>query len=237
MQFWKTDLKCAKPTDLATVVKSLHSVEFTQITGDQLDCMLRTVANSPTDLTLDKLSLPGIDLSHIPSHILTGAMCKLKTLSLINAKLTNDQTFDILSTIANTANISLTSLEIYYINCSHVSGHIIAKSVCKLNIVNMGYIKMTPDQANLLLDSMSKSENLHTINLSANNLSCVHGQILGKLVSRLSSVDLGGSRIKTDQLTELLNAIAVTKEVKLHNLGLAGNDLSNVPVPMLTKAV
>ena len=74
--------------------------------------------------------------------------------------------------IASSEDIKLRSLGSHYSDLSHISPHVLADALLRLEYVDLGYTKLTLDQVHTIFDEIANCETfkLNELNLSWSNL-------------------------------------------------------------------
>lgn len=131
---------------------------------------------------------------------------------------------------------NLQHLNLYGVDLSSVEAQLLAKAVGRLHKVNLGWTRLTGDQAITVFREVIKSGTLADMNMFRVNLSDVPSDLLAEAVSRLTIVKLTDTRLRTDQLAALLEQIMCPGS-ELEHLNLTGVDLSFVEPQLLGLAL
>ena len=112
----------------------------------------------------------------------------------------------------------------------HIPAELLSKAVTKLETFRAIGDVLTAAQISAVFTRLSVmgEHKLKTLNLSRNNLSSVHTNILVAGISGLEVVYLEETELTTEQLTGIYRMVADRRCSRLRKINLSGNDLSSV---------
>ena len=216
---------------LAKAVSHVYSADVsTHLSTDQCAQILDTSLSSTT---LANLDLSYVDLSGVPADLLGTAVSRLKTVRLNQSSLTTNQCVSVLKT--SLSSTTLAHLDLSGNDLSGVPSDLFAMAVSRLKTVDLVTTEMTTNQCvNVLKISLSSTTLAH-LDLWNNDLSGVPADLLAMAVSRLKTVDLGYTKLMTNQCVQLLNSSLTS--ATLVDVDLGWNNFRGVPAELLATAV
>jgi len=201
-----------------------------------------------TSNTLESLSLFIATTTHqsadiydaIPPLLFAQAICKLKKANLgLNVLHTSHS--EALMTLSLLTN-KLTNLNLQNVNLCFVSPNLLAKAVARLTKVDLSEAVVTVTHCKALMTSCADSKTLKNARLGVRSMMAgerpmaqVDPKIIAKAISRLENVDIGGNCLTPDQCLELIQAMVVSKSLKV--ICLKQNVLSDMPVSIFSDAI
>jgi len=191
------------------------------------------------NLHLKDLDLLANNLSEIPSELLAGAVVRLEKCKLRFCSLRTDQLNGLVTYIRRAENLQLKDLDLSMNNLSEIPSGLLAGAVVRLQRCELRFCSLRTDQLNGLVTYIRRAENLQLkhLGLGWNILSEVPSDILADAVVRLEECYLDYCNLTTNQHNGLFTFIRKAKNLQLKHLGLAGNNLSEVPSDILAGAV
>jgi len=176
------------------------------------------------------LKLNNKNISGIDAVLLVGAVTKLETLEISNTKLTQQQIVAILTVVSEGR--KMTKLDINSNNMSGVDPELLAKTVTKTKIFNVGDTNLTQQQAEAILTAVSESKTVMELDIAFNNLSGVDEGLLAKAVTNLKTLNVSRSKLTQRQIVTILTSL-----IKGNTLHIGMNDLSRVDPGLLARRV
>ena len=176
------------------------------------------------------LKLNNKNISGIDAVLLVGAVTKLETLEISNTKLTQQQIVAILTVVSEGR--KMTKLDINSNNMSGVDPELLAKTVTKTKIFNVGDTNLTQQQAEAILTAVSEAKTVMELDIAFNNLSGVDEGLLAKAVTNLKTLNVNRSKLTQRQIVTILTAL-----IKGNTLHIGMNDLSRVDPGLLARRV
>merc|ERR1719319_1193030 len=113
------------------------------------------------------------DLSAVDPELLAQAVTQLE--EVVHTRLTPQQVTAICT--AMTGNSMLKALGLTDNNLSSVDAGILAQAVTQLEVVELGYTNLTPQQVTAICTAMTGNSQLKTLDLSSTNLSSVDPEL------------------------------------------------------------
>jgi len=238
--FRYTNLSGVSAEILASAVSHLHIVNLghTDLTTEQCVALLKASLSSTT---LTNLNLEEVNLSKVPAELLANSISRLQVVDLWDTHLTTEQCVAVLK--ASLSSATLTNLNLKYVNLSKVPAELLANSISRLEVVNLGhsdavilrYTHLTTEQCVALLKASLSSTTLTNVNFGRVNLSKVPAELLANSISRLQDIDLSSTELTTEQCVALLKASL--SSTTLTNVNLAVVNLSKVPAELLANSI
>ena len=176
------------------------------------------------------LKLNSKNISGIDAVLLVGAVTKLETLEISNTKLTQQQIVAILTVVSEGR--KMTKLDINSNNMSGVDPELLAKTVTKTKIFNVGDTNLTQQQAEAILTAVSEAKTVMELDIAFNNLSGVDEGLLAKAVTNLKTLNVSRSKLTQRQIVTILTSL-----IKGNTLHIGMNDLSRVDPGLLARRV
>ena len=176
------------------------------------------------------LKLNNKNISVIDAVLLVGAFTKLETLEISNTKLTQQQIVAILTVVSEGR--KMTKLDINSNNMSGVDPELLAKTVTKTKIFNVGDTNLTQQQAEAILTAVSEAKTVMELDIAFNNLSGVDEGLLAKAVTNLKTLNVSRSKLTQRQIVTILTSL-----IKGNTLHIGMNDLSRVDPGLLASRV
>ena len=131
-----------------------------------------------TVLDMDSNTMFGID-----PELLAKVVTKLEKLDIDDTELTQQQAAAILTAVSEGS--KMTELNICWNDMSGVDPGLLAKAFNNVETLDIGYTKLTPQQATAVITSASEGCKLTKLNIRGNNLSGVDPGLLAKAVTKL----------------------------------------------------
>ena len=159
------------------------------------------------------------------SQLLRRAAAGIKTIDLENSDLTTIQLTSLLEAILAEEELVLESLNMLYNDLSDVNDQLLAEAVVRIKSAKLCNTRLTTEQIATLLQTILAEKELavESLDMRANNLREVDGQLLAGAVVRIKSVKLCNTRLTTDQMTTLLQVILAEKDLVIESLDMRGN--------------
>jgi len=221
------------PADLlARAVSRLQAVNLcsTRLTTEQCVQVLEVSLSSRS---LVDVNLANVNLSGVPSDLLSGAVSRLQIVNLCYTHCTTEQCIQVLE--ASLSSRSLVDVNLANVNLSGVPADLLARAVSRLKTVNLYFTHLTIKQCIQVLEVSLFSRSLVDLNLADVNLSGVPADIIARKVSHLQTVNLWNTELTTEQCIQVLEASLSSRCLVDINLGHV--NLSEVPSHLLAKAV
>jgi len=118
-------------------------------------------------------------------------------------------------------------IDLSHINLRHVPAKLLANAVSRLQTVNLFNTDLTTKQCIQVLRVSISSRSLVDVNLGFVNLSGVPADLLARAVSRLQTVNLNSTHLRTEQCVKMLETSLSSRSLVDVNLG---DVPSNLPV-------
>ena len=200
---------------------------------EQVDSLFKKIA-STDHLRLKELNLSWVNISHISPHIVSEAVVKLDTLSVIKPGLT-EETFQ---RIGQCRDLRLRGLNIKHENLSSMPPSVLVGAILRLKSLTLYCCDLTPSQVTAIFTQLAVSEHhsLRSLNLCNNNLSCVSTEMLvAVLMSGVEDVDFSNTNLTTAQLTGIYTMVADRKSPRLSVIKLSFNGQLSIPPDLLER--
>jgi len=263
-----TNMSKVEPTELAIVVSSLRRLEIladlSTLQWDFILSRISFVSNSkvaihslvmaPCDIFNDPSEVNPFDLTKSHSLFLASALCSLHTVRLCWCVLSHVQVKVLMSTIANTSNLRLHTLDLsllhidrksdikypnYIEGWDEVDSRTLARAVCKLHTVHLSWMTdLPPEQFSILFEMIANNSNcrLHSIDLRLADFSDVPKDILARALCKLHTVDILNALVTTEQMISILTKLVEIKNPKLRYLIMSKKLQKKVEKDLLHKA-
>ena len=127
---------------------------------------------------------------------------------------------------------SLKKFQLNFTSLRSLPSHLLARSLCQLESVELENTSLTSHQLETLFNEMKSNSKLLHLNLSDNPLSDVNPITMVSSLCRLESLSLAKTSLSTQQLNILCSTWAQSTP-SLKHLDLSRNDLSSVPAKHL----
>merc|ERR1719319_1077020 len=188
---------------LARAVSRLQAINLccTRLTTEQCIQLLEVSLSSRS---LVDVSLANVNLSGVPSDLLSVAVSRLQIVNLCYTRCTTEQCIQVLE--VNLSSRSLVDVNLANVSLSGVPSDLLARSVSRLKTVNLYYTDLTTKQCIQVLEVSLSSRSLVDVNLADVNLSGVPADIIAREVSRLQTVNLWNAKLTTEQCIQVLEA-------------------------------
>jgi len=209
------------------------SIACTATDNDQLRSLFELISK---DSKIKELDLLDTDLSGMGAELMGSAVNNLVYANLSGSKLTGDQ----LNIMVPRFDFKvLKDLNLDYLDLCKVSVENICKLMKHLKKISLKKSNLTIEQINAVLTSLALDTDvaLKEINFHSNNLKEVSSFYLAQAVTKVTSIDLSHTNIPTEMLTNLFAEIRMTKSSNLRNLVLAGNNMEDLDIAVVTGAI
>ena len=192
------DLSHVSQIQLTDCIYSMEKVNMNNTILE--DEQLISIFAVPTEnhMNLTELCMSNQDLSNIPIRTISTTLCRLKTADIYDTQLTEPQLLCFFTEMSKDTN--LVFLNISFSNLSAVPPAILAKSINKLQKVNLMCTKLTSDQTKEIFSMMCVHTRLAELNMHGNHLTEVPPGAISTAVIRLRSVDMSETDLTEDQL-------------------------------------
>jgi len=127
---------------------------------------------------------------------------------------------------------SLKKFQLNFTSLRSLPSHLLARSLCQLESVELENTSLTSHQLETLFNEMKSNSKLLHLNLSDNPLSDVNPITMVSSLCKLESLSLAKTSLSTQQLNILCSTWAQSTP-SLKHLDLSRNDLSSVPAKHL----
>ena len=127
---------------------------------------------------------------------------------------------------------SLKKLQLNFTSLRSLPAHLLAKSLCQLESVELESTSLTSTQLETIFNEMKSNSKLRHLDLFDNPLSDVNPITMVSSLYKLESLSLGKTSLSTQQLNILCSTWAQSTP-SLKHLDLSRNDLSSVPAKHL----
>jgi len=215
---------------LAQGVAHLKSVDlmWTSLTTIQSSKLLEASISADS---LETVNLRGANLGGVPADLLAKAVCRLQSVNLGFTGLTSQQLAAMLE--ASLLSNSLEKVELERVNLSRVPASLLAKAICRLQTVNLGYTRLTGQQSTKIVEASLSSETLVEVNLDGVNLSIVPSEVLAKAVGRLQSVNLSYAEMTRNQWIAVCKAVVSSTSLRQADLRIDGGIRKHLPAKLI----
>ena len=207
----------------------------------QLRSLLGLVVSSQaSQASLSSLNVSGSDLSSVSPRLLSRATVRLARATFYDTNLGPDQVSALFTEILETEDLRLERLRITLTSLETVQPATLARAVVRLAEIPLGSsANLTEDQKVAVFSEIALSPvlRLRKLRLHWLDLSSVNPGLFSRALVRLEQVDLYGSLHTEDQVMELFQLIAATKELRLRNLRLLSGVTSNPALTLIPPAV
>ena len=216
---------------LAETVSNIEEVVFNycELTPYQANAIFAAIH---TDSKIKKLDVGTHVLTDVSLESIAGAVAKLEKLMVDDTSLTDQQVNMIFSVINTNTNMK-GILDLTDNDLSSVKPAVLAKSVIKLEVLNLSGTFLSTKQLEAIFMSMCGESKLNILMLSDNNLSSVNPELLAKAITNLSNADVSNADLTPEQLTTVFEAIDQGCRLKKLNIGF--NDISLVDPILLSR--
>lgn len=208
------------------------------LSARQLSCLLRPVAARQSSLT--SLNFSGSDLSSISPQLLSQATVRLSRATFYDTNLTPDQVRAIFSGILETENLRLERLRITLTGLESVEPVTLSRAIVRLEEMPLlSSSNLTEEQMGAVFSELAHTPvlRLRKLRLHWLDLSSVQPGLFSLALSRLEQLDLYGSLHTEDQLRELFQQIATSKQLRPRNLRLLSGFASNPALTLIPPGV
>lgn len=205
--FWSTRLT---PPQISRILK--HSLQFNQLLY---------------------LNLEHVDLSQVPADLLAEALSRLQAVNLTTTNLSTNQCETFLTSAASSS--TLQDVDLKCVDLQGVSPLVIAKAVCRLKKVNLGYTWLRREHFKAIFEASIKMNVLEDLTIFATNLASLPPLLLAQATGHLRKVDLTRTDLNTLQIVAILERSIEANT--LENLDLQYVNLSEVPEELLARAI
>ena len=238
---YKFGVKISLPVDLS----SLHllsqkvanlDLSMVNLTPAQLDVLLKALSVSTVEsqkrrsLNIRKSSLAELSLQ--PDQFADIVVNKLDELNMSGTNPSEEQMRAVLMEIlASGEGRRLRSLTMgYNINIGLVEPDLLASAVCQLTEVNLSGSALSVQQIEAVLGEINAArlERLEVLSLGNTDMSEVDSSPLGRALCRVRKVQIWSTKLNRHQLREICQIIYKTKDRRLQQLDLEGNDVHQV---------
>ena len=194
-----------------------------------------------SELKLQSLNLYGVTLNQVPPYLFAHAMCKLYKVQIEadgerRPQATPEQIVPLFETILETKDedLKLKTLNFHVIDFPGVSKDLLARAICRIPSVSLGFTAMSADQVTALCEEILQNARLklHSLDLtSVENFSNIPQVLLANAICRLQYVNLSCIDVTSSQLSILFQEIRYSVNLCLQTLQFDGIDPSQVGDP------
>ena len=178
------------------------SLDFVALTEVQWVSLL----NSMLSLSKNrKLRIASVDLSKLPSLLLTSVLSRSECVDLSFSSLSSEQITDVLKSVINSQ--SLKELHLTGIDLSSVPECILARAVTNVTRASLGKTKLTGTQVTSVLAANLGKSRLRHLDLGQCRLAGADSEVMALSLSRLQSVNLNNSLVTREQLARLVTQV------------------------------
>ena len=213
------------------ILQGIRSIEVREVSEELLEAVVRHPG-------LRELDMLYTNMNYLKPGILASLVMKMEKIALCpsggsSGSLTPQQLTSLCQQMKNSGHMK--SLHLERMDISSVEPKLLADAVSTLEEVNLTLTELTARQVNDIFLGLQTNTRMKSLNLTQNDLSTVDPNILGDTVSRISKVDLGQTRLTTQQATSVCSA--QKENTALTSLNLRFNNLSSVNPTILSEAV
>ena len=235
------DLSAVSPELLSRALVRLEEADLhmTDLTPQQVTAIFLRLAEAEAEqLKLTKLTIWSNDLSAVPPQTLAQAAVRLEEVSLFMTTLSPSQVSVLLRTMLQTADLRLRCLDICDNDLSWLPLNVLVEAVMKIEEINLYNTHLTQQHLESLITSIAQQEEvkLKKLDLRYNDLSSLSSETLSLAVSKLEEISLDNTDLSQRQIISILTRI-IEQDTKLKHLELGRNNLSSVPLDLLTRAL
>merc|ERR1712088_363668 len=180
--------------------------------------------------SLESLDLTGLNLSPIPSSLLSPALHRLRKAFLGFTKLTADQTIHFFSHCHDNPRPRPEELCLKAINLSPVPATVLAPVLARLTTANLSFTELTVEQVTLLMGLVvgrGSGSRLANLDLFSVDLSAVCPVLLAQAVASLTVASLSNTEMRLEQAHAICDH--VLKSNTLRDLNIDFAELFSVP--------
>ena len=187
---------------------------------------------------LESLDLTGLNLSQVPSDLLSPALHRLRKAFLGFTKLTADQTVHFFTHCHDNLRPRSEELCLKAINLSPVPATILAPVLARLTTANLSFTELTVEQVTLLLGLVVRrggESRLANLDLFSVDLSAVCPVLLAQAVASLTVASLSNTEMRLEQAHAICDH--VLKSNTLRDLNIDFAELFSVPAETVGSAM
>ena len=239
LDVYGNDLSGVNPDLLSRALVRLEEADLhmTDLTPQQASAIFLRLAETDT-LRLTKLIIWSNNLGAVPPQTLARAVVRLEEVSLFVTNLSPAQITLLLETVLETADLRLRSLDICDNDLSSIPVTVLVEAVMRIEEINLYHTLLTQQHLESLISTIAqhKEGKLRKLDLRHNDLSSISSETLSLAISKLEKIALDNTELSQKQIITILTRI-IDPETKLTHLELGRNNLSKVPLDLLTRAV
>ena len=203
---------------LARSLARLHTanLSFTELTVDQVSSLLSLLAARGPAVRLSSLDLFSVDLSAVCPLLLARATASLTVASLSNTELRLEHCHALCDHVLHSA--TLLDLNLDFAELFSVPPEVLGRAMTRLDRVSLACTVLAEDQLLALASALALPASMVTqIDLLDLQLSFLPPALLLAATSRLTRVNLSGSKLSPEQADSLLAGLdtSVLREVNL----------------------
>ena len=178
------------------------SLDFVALTELQWFSLLNSMVSMSKNR---RLRIASVDLSKLPSLLLTSVLSRSDSVDLSYSSLTSEQITDVLKSVITSQ--SLKELHLTGINLSSVPECTLARAVTNVTRASLGKTKLTGGQVTSVLAANLGKSRLRHLDLGQCRLAGADSEVMALSLSRLKSVNLNNSLVTREQLTRLVTQV------------------------------
>ena len=171
----------------------LQCLEHLEINGygDKARPLLRSETVSVLlKCSASKLTLKNCDLTQLSKEDLTSVISKLKTLSLWQVVMERAQIITLFAVMLKARSLSEIDIGYGYLDLSHISPSLFAKSLSRRKKVNLGHMRLSESQLTCLFENISKKTTLRTLDVGYRDLSFIDEDVLRGALKKLDNTNI-----------------------------------------------